>query len=114
MNVTITSIGFAHNLVPLIKNGSKTLTYRVGDKYSFLNVGDCIFIGDSSNQTDFAEVEITEKTFTTFKDLPINREGHEKYTSKEQQREIFNTYYGDVSDNEKILILGFKVLKMIE
>ena len=43
------SIGFASNLVPLVLDGSKTLTYRIGDKYDFLKVGDEIDVRDSSN-----------------------------------------------------------------
>ena len=105
------SIGFASDLVPLIQNGTKTLTYRVGDKYTFLNVGDIIPIRDSATNKIFADVEITEKSYTTFKDLPIDRSGHEVYPSKEKQRETFKKYYGDVEDESKILILGFKVLK---
>ncbi|MBA3724087.1 MAG: ASCH domain-containing protein [Candidatus Levybacteria bacterium] len=105
------SIGFASNLVPLILNGTKTLTYRLGDKYTFLHVGDKIAVRDSSTNTVFAEVEITEKSYTTFKDLPIDRVGHEIYPSKEKQRETFEKYYGTVKAGDQILILGFKLLK---
>ncbi len=105
------SIGFAQNLVPLIQNGTKTLTYRLGDKYTFLNVGDKIAVRDSSTNTVFAEVEITEKSYTTFKDLPIDRVGHEVYSTKEKQRETFEKYYGIVKAKDRILVLGFKLLK---
>ncbi len=106
------SIGFAANLVPLIKNGSKTLTYRIGNKYALLNVGDSISISNSSNNEIFADIEITEKSYTTFKDLPIDRVGHEIYESKQKQKETFEKYYKTVNDNDKILVLGFKLLKI--
>lgn len=105
------SIGFAPELVPLIKNGIKTFTYRIGDKYNFLKAGDRIKIRDSSNDTIFAEVEIIKKTFLPFKDLPIDRKGHEVYKSKQHQRQIFKKYYKKIiSDEEKMLILEFKVV----
>ncbi len=104
------SIGFAPKLVPLVKDGSKTLTYRWGDKYDFLNVGDTILVRDSSTDKVFGEVKITEKSYTTFTDLPLDREGHEAYPSKERQREIFAQYYGrPISNADKILILGFEL-----
>ncbi len=107
----ITSIGFASNLVQLILNGTKTLTYRVGDKYEFLNIGDEIDVRNSSNQKVFAKVKIIEKRYTNFADLPINRVGHEVYSSKQEQRDTFELYYGNIHDEDKILILGFTVVE---
>ncbi|MGI8419797.1 MAG: ASCH domain-containing protein [Candidatus Levyibacteriota bacterium] len=105
------SIGFAPDLVPLIKNGSKTLTYRLGDKYTFLQIGDVIEVHDSSTDEVFAQVKIIEKSFTTFQDLPIDRVGHEIYLSKERQKETFQKYYRTVHDDDAVLLLGFQVLK---
>lgn len=103
------AIGFAANLVPLIKNGSKKLTYRLGDKYAFLQVGDKIMVKDSSTEKVFGKVEITEAHKTTFKDLPIDIDEHEKYTSKEEQRKIFETYYpGQVKDDSPVVVLKYK------
>lgn len=101
------SIGFAPHLVPLIKNGTKQLTYRIGDKYGFLAVGDKIAVRDSSTNEVFGEIEIIERSYTTFKNLPLNRAGHEIYKSKEEQKEIFSKYYAEVHDADKVLILGF-------
>jgi len=57
-------------------------------------------------------VEIVEKSYTSFGELPIDRQGHEKYSSKDEQRKVFHQYYGkDISDEEKILVLGFKLLE---
>jgi len=106
------SIGFASNLVPLIKDGTKTLTYRLGEKYDFLKVGDFIDVRDSEDDKVFAQVEITETSETLFKDLPIDRKGHEVYFSKDEQKETFKKYYGkDLKDEDKILVLGFKVIR---
>lgn len=103
-------IGFAHELVSQVLDGSKTLTYRIGEKCNFLQVGDVIDARDSSNDHIFAKLQITEKSHTTFKDLPIARAGHEGYSSKEEQRKRLEKYYGKVQDNDKVLILGFKKL----
>ena len=110
MTATV-SIGFASNLVPLILDGSKTLTYRIGDKFTFLKVGDEIAVRDSSNNEVFAKVKIIEKNYTTFADLPIERVGHEVYSSKQDQRDTFEKYYDEVNDDDKILILGFTVIE---
>ena len=60
------------------------------------------------------ELEIIEKSYTTFGELPIDRVGHEAYPSKEVQRETFKKYYKrDIADDEKILVLGFKVLNFL-
>jgi len=104
------AIGFAKDLVPLVKDGSKTLTYRLGEKYEFLQVGDTINVKDSSTEQVFGEVEIAEKSITTFKDLPIDRKGHEKYPTKEVQRKTIEKYYNKVEDDDKVLILGFKLI----
>lgn len=106
-----TSIGFAGDLVPLVLNGSKTLTYRIGDKYSFLKLGDEINVRNSLTEKVFGRVRIIEKGWTTFKDLPIDRKGYELYSSKEEQRETFERYYGKINDEDKVLILGFRLLK---
>lgn len=112
MIYTDKSIGFAPNLVPLIKNGAKTLTYRLGNKYDFLDIGDFIELRNSKDDKIFAQVEIIKKSWTTFGELPIDRLGHEVYSSKNKQREVFNKYYGkDLEDNDKILVLGFKLVK---
>ena len=112
MHHTTKTIGFAPKLVPLVRDRSKTLTYRLGEKFDFLNIGDTIQVEDSSTGIIFGEVEITEKTYTMFADLPINRAGHEVYPSKEKQREVFAGYYGrKPDDTDKVIMLGFKLIK---
>lgn len=105
------SIGFASDLVPLIINGFKTLTYRLGDKYDFLNIDDEIMVKDSQTGRLFAKVKIIDKSRTLFKKLPIDRKGHEAYSSKEEQKKVFEKYYNkNVGDDDKVLVLGFQVI----
>lgn len=109
------SIKFASNLVPLIKDGTKTLTYRIGDKYEYLEVGDTVMVqeGGEKDGDVFAEVEITQKYHTTFGELSHEADGHEKYASKKEMRETFKKYYKlQAKDDQDILVRGFKVKKL--
>lgn len=109
------TIGFAPDLVPLVLDGSKTLTYRLGDKYDFLKVGDRILTDNSGTGKVFAELEITHKEKGTFGTLRDDREGHEMYRSSEERRATFEKYYKrPVSDDEPAIILGFKVIRKID
>lgn len=104
------NIGFAKNLIPLILNGSKTLTYRLGDKYDFLKVEDEIDVRDSSSRKIIGRIKITEKEHAVFKNLPINRKGHEEYKTKRELKRTFEKYYGKVNENDKVIILSFKLI----
>jgi hypothetical protein len=103
---------FHPTLAPLIKSGAKTLTYRLDDDgLDDLTVGDRTVAEDSASGQVFAELEITEKRFTTFAELPIDRHGNVAHRSKEAQRLAFKGYYGrDIQDSERVLILGFRVV----
>lgn len=112
MNKKKTSIKFAAELIPLILQGSKTITYRVGNDFDFLIPGDILPVKESATGKPITNVIIVEKSYTTFKKLPIKRKGHEVYKSKKEQRETFKKYYGRaINDEEKILVLHFEVIK---
>jgi hypothetical protein len=107
-------IGFAPDLVDLVKSGQKTTTYRLGDKYDFLKIGSVIKTKNSETGEVFAELKIVNKFYTTFKDLPITDSGHEPYDQKEEQRKVFEKYYGrEVKDDEKVIVLKFTILKLL-
>ncbi len=106
------SIGFAKELAPMILDGSKFFTYRLGNKFDFLNVGDKINARDSSNNKNFGIIVIISKTYTLFNNLPLDRKGHEIYKSKDHQKEIFKGYYKrEIDDNEKVLVFEFHLLE---
>lgn len=108
-------IGFAPELVPLVLSGEKTLTYRLGDKYSFLQVNDRILTKNSKTGRVFAELEIVSRETGTFANLRDDRDGHEMYRSTDERRKTFEKYYGrEVYDDETAIILGFKVVKKID
>lgn len=107
-------IGFASELVPLVIDGSKVLTYRLGDKWDMLSIGDTIFTKDSGTGKIFAKLEIIKKDKGTFGTLSEDTEGHERYQSKEQRRQTFEKYYNrSVTDSETLIIFGFKVVKLL-
>src|SRR3990167_4200321 len=113
MEITNDQLGFSGDLVSLVKSGEKTLTYRLGDKWDFLNPGDTIFTKDSSTGQVFAKLEILRKEPTTFDKLLEDTEGHEKYESKEERRKTFEAYYKrPVEDSEPVTILEFKVVEL--
>jgi uncharacterized protein YhfF len=114
MNYTDKIIGFAANLVPLVLDGSKTLTYRLGDKYDFLEAGDRILTNNSDTGEVFAELEITSKEKGTFGDLQNDRKGHEIFRSQEDRRATFEKYYKrPVANDEPVIIFGFKVVRKL-
>jgi|SRR3989338_10856718 len=106
-------IGFSPSLVGLVKSGQKKITYRLGDKYDFLEVGSVIQTRNSETNEVFAKLKITNKFYTTFKDLPIINSGHESYQSKEEQRKVFEKYYSrEIKDAEKVIVLEFELLEL--
>ena len=103
---------FAHELVGQIKDGTKTFTYRLGDKYDFLQTGDQIDVVNSSNERKFGKIEIIYKTKRLFKELPINQEGHESYDTEEEMRGVFGKYYGKkINDNEEFCVFEFRFIE---
>ena len=112
--ITEVILGFAKSLVPLVKEGTKKRTYRLVQKYAFLQSGDRLIAEDSSAHIPFAEIEIIGVSRMSFSDLPIDCHGHEIYASKSEQREIFERLYKRaVDDTEPVLIIEFKVLKLL-
>ena len=109
------AFSFAPELIPLIREGSKTLTYRLDDdQLDYLKVGDRVQVEDSSTGQVFAELEITHKSYTTFGELPIDRTGNVAHSTKEAQRAMFRGYYNrEVPDSDRVLILGFRVLRWL-
>lgn len=101
-------LGFASELVDSVKNGTKTLTYRLGDKYDFLKPGDVIKTKDSATGEVFGELTITEKSVCEFKDLPLGLPEHEAYSNLEEARLSFEKLYArPVKDDERVVILNF-------
>ena len=104
---------FAPELVSQILEKSKWKTYRLGNKYDYLNKGDRVKIQNFATGEIVAEAEITGKEILGFKELPLKIDGHEKYRDKKHQIEIFSNYYAyigrPIADTENFLILSFEI-----
>ena len=110
----LVSIGFSPDLIPLILDGTKTTTYRYGNKYTDLEVGSKVYIRNSETNENIAIVELTDKSIVKFKDLPLNTKGHEEYVSREEQQTTFKKYYGkEIGDDENMLVLRFNVVEKL-
>lgn len=107
-------IQFAPELTDFILKEGKVKTFRYGDKYDYLKVGDRVILQEYGSNKFIAKVEIIHKEKTTFGKLPLKLEGHDTANSKEQQRKIFSNYYKyigrEVQDTDPFLILGFRLV----
>lgn len=110
------NLAFAPELIPLILKRDKTLTYRYGDKYSYLHIGDVVNIIDQDNSSIVGTAIIRQISNALFGDIPINQVGHESYSSKEHQREVLSGYYGELGrpleDKDSFLIIEFEIIKL--
>lgn len=60
------SIRFMSNLIPLIYSGEKVLTYRKGNKYAVLEIGDVIPFVDSGKDEEVGKLKITTQHSTLY------------------------------------------------
>lgn len=109
------AIGFAPELIRFIVEDRKLTTYRYGDKYDYLKVGDEVSIQDSSTGAIAAKVKIVNKRRATFKELPIRIGTHEAYRDKEHQRQVQSGYYAylgrPIRDDDPFLIFDFELVR---
>jgi hypothetical protein len=84
---------FAPELVKSIREKKKWRTYRFGNKYDHLKVGDQVAIKDYKGDQVIGKAKISSKHWTTFRELPLKLSGHEVYEDKEHQRRVFSGYY---------------------
>ena len=105
------SLKFAPDLVPLVKNGSKTSTFRLFDDKN-LQVGEIVEFIQRPELTVFAKAEIVEVTKKPFGNMTKkDMEGHEKYSSKKEMYDTYTSYYSKkVNDDTEITIYRFKLL----
>jgi hypothetical protein len=72
-----------------------------------------VAIQDFSSKEIIGNAVITGKSRTTFGELPLDIDGHERYQDKERQREVFSDYYKYVGrfvkDEDPFLVLEFRM-----
>ena len=107
------AIMFAPELIKIILSGEKVETYRYGNKYDYLQIGDRIKIQNSITKKIIASAKILNKTVTSFKNLPLAASGHETCSNKEEQRKVLSGYYAyigrEIRDNDSFLVFEFQV-----
>lgn len=105
---------FKYNLVSLILNGTKTVTWRLYDDKD-LKIGDELKLIDSESGEKFAEAEIVkvrEKKLGEISEKDF--EGHEKFGSREEMLATYKEYYGGkkVDWDTLVKIIEFKLLRL--
>ncbi len=107
-------IPFAPELIGFILSGRKVTTYRFGNKYDYLNIGDLVNIQNSETKEIVGKAKITNKNQTTFQEIPLNTGDHESYRDKEHQRQVLSGYYAyigrPIADNDPFLVFEFELV----
>jgi hypothetical protein len=107
-------VAFAPELIDFILQDKKLTTYRFGDKYDYLQVGDRVKIQNSQTKELPANAVIVRKVATTFEGLPVALGTHETYSDKEHQRQVLSGYYAylgrPLEDDDPFLVFDFKLL----
>jgi hypothetical protein len=107
-------IQFAPELTPFIRKDGKVKTYRFGDKYDYLKVGDKVILREYKTNKLISKAIIKNKERVIFQDLPLDLNGHEIYDSKDHQRKVFSSYYKyigrDVNDTDPFLVFTFDLV----
>jgi hypothetical protein len=92
----------------------KLTTYRFGNKYDYLKIGDTVSIQDSDTKVIVGKASITNKAHTVFRDIPIKTGTHESYKDKEHQRKVLSGYYAyigrPIKNEDPFLVFDFKLL----
>lgn len=106
------SITFRPDLVEFVKSGEKTTTFRFNKRD--LEVGDIARMESGNHLPDdkvFGYALITGVNDAKLGNLAIDHDGHESYSSKEQQLETYREYYGpEISLDSEFAVYDFKML----
>ncbi len=103
---------FNYNLVPLILNGSKTVTWRLFDDKD-LQVGDEMEFLNSDTGRKFAQATILEMSMKPISQITTtDREGHDLVGEGQQLIKHYETLYKkSISPDDEIKIIKFKITK---
>ena len=105
------SLKFKSYLIEQIKNGTKTVTWRLFDDKD-LQKNDHFLIINSDTSEDCGEAIITEAREKKLKDItPEDYAGHEEYRDSEEMLQTYKNYYGDkVNWGTIVKMVSFKLL----
>lgn len=106
------TLKFQPHLVQQIRDGSKTITWRLFDDKD-LQQGDLVDFYEKGHAQPFAHARITKlavKTLGTLEDEDWI--GHERFASEEEMYETYRRYYGpEVGSETEVKILWFDLLR---
>ena len=108
-------IQFAPELTKYIRNDGKVKTYRFGNKYEYIKVGDEVDLREYGSNKLISKAKVKGKEIVQFKDIPLNLSGHEVYETRDHMRKVFSSYYKyvgrEVRDNDKFLVFTFDLIE---
>lgn len=107
-------IKFSEDLVKLIKDGSKTSTWRLFDDKD-LKTGEKVVFLARPSLSPFAEAVLSEVLIKKFSALTeADKEGHEKFASNEEMYKTYEGYYGrPVNADTELKIIHFSITKWL-
>lgn len=106
---------FRTSMIEPIKNGEKTVTFRMEKKD--IKAGDIVDIVDwaegvKEDQCVVAQAKIKKAKEIKYKELPLDYPGHEDYSSLDERSKLFKDCYGkEVGDEEVVYIYEFELIK---
>jgi len=108
------TLKFAPELVDLVKNGSKTSTWRLFDDKN-IQTGDFLTLIKRPEIVPFAEAQVIAVTEKALKDInEEDKKGHETVGNSEQMYETYSKYYNQQVTPETIVkIIKFNVTKFL-
>lgn len=105
------SLHFVKALIPLILDGSKTITWRLWDDKDLAGNDIVRFLEAGSNK-HFATAKITQVIEKQMGQLSDNeKDGHEKFENDKQMYETYTKYYGKkVGPKTLVKVVWFKLI----
>ncbi len=87
-------IGFSPKYIEDILSGKKTITYRYGEKYfKLFKPHEVIEVIDSSTGKVSALIKVKSIRLIPLSQIPLNKKGHESYTSTEDVISKLQAFY---------------------
>lgn len=101
---------FDKKLVPLVKSGLKTKTWRLGNDKA-IGIGDCILLQEAGGVEPFGRATVTSVKETTFRELTdADCQGHEHFCSQREMLTTYSGYYGSrVTAGTALTVIGFRL-----
>jgi hypothetical protein len=102
---------FMPHLVPLVIDGSKTITWRLFDDKD-LQAGDILEFLNKETNEKFANAQIISIQEKKMGDITREDEiGHEPFRNNTERLETYKKYYGDrVTQDTIVKMISFKLL----